>query len=85
MVSKQISTQTWIRTFALIFALINQVLASFSLDPIPFTEEQVYEYFSVTLTVVVTIWTYWKNNSWTKPAIEGDKVKEQLKAEQALK
>lgn len=39
----------------------------------------IYEGVSGVVTVVVSVWATWKNNSFTKPAITADNVKDLLK------
>ena len=75
-----VSKATIIRTVVLVFALVNQVLTAVDINPLPFSEEQVYEAASLVLTAAASIWAWWKNNSFTAAAIEADKLKEQLKA-----
>lgn len=39
----------------------------------------IYEGVSAVVTVAVSVWATWKNNSFTKPAITADNVKDLLK------
>ena len=43
-------------------------------NPLPFSEEEVYEGVSVTITVVTALVAWWKNNSFTPKAIWADKI-----------
>ena len=74
-----VKTDTIIRTIVLIIALINQTLAIFGKEAIPVTEDEVYQLVSLIITVGAAIWAWWKNNSFTHAAIEGDKVKDAIK------
>lgn len=76
---KNVSKETLIRTAILLITLINTVLSIFGMNPLPFSETEVYQAISAVCTVAATIWAWWKNNSFTQPAIEGDKVKDALK------
>ena len=76
---KNISKDTIIRTAVLLVALINQVLTVFNINPLPFSNEEVYAFVSTLVTVVASIWAWWKNNSITKNAIEADKYLKELK------
>lgn len=78
---KEIKTDTIIRTIVLIIALINQVLAILGKEAIPITEDTVYQVVTLIFTVGAALWAWWKNNSFTLAAIEGDKVKDALKRE----
>lgn len=69
-----VTPQTIGRTIILALALINQVLAIFGKEQIPFVESEVYQVVSILFTFTSTLWGYWKNNSWSKSAQEADKV-----------
>lgn len=69
---KRIETGTIVRTVVLIFALINQVLTISGYNPLPFGDEEVGQAVSMLLTVGASLWTWWKNNSFTRAAIEAD-------------
>ena len=77
---KSLSISTIARTGVLIFALINQVLTILGYNPLPWSDEQAYEVFTLLLTVGASLWTWWKNNSFTKEAIEADEYMKELKA-----
>ena len=78
----KIKKGTIIRTVCLMVALLNQVLTVSGKNPLPFSEEEVYEGVSVTITVVTALVAWWKNNSFTKEAIEADMM---LKEERIMK
>ncbi len=65
----------------MLIALINQILTMFGINPLPFSDEQIYNILSAAATVVTTLWAWWKNNSFTKNAIEADKYLKKLKEE----
>ena len=75
-----ISISTIARTGVLIFALLNQILTILGYNPLPWSDEQAYEGFTLLLTVGASLWTWWKNNSFTKEAIEADEYMKELKA-----
>ena len=70
----RVSTDTIIRTIVLAVALINQILTSCGKNPIPFSDEEIYEVVSILITVGASIWAWWKNNSFTQEAIEADNL-----------
>ena len=74
----KISKETLIRTIVLVIAL-NSVLTMCNVNPLPFSDEQVYEGVSAVISVVATIWAWWKNNSFTKEAVIADEYKKSLK------
>ena len=77
---KNLSISTIARTGVLIFALLNQILTISGHNPLPWSDEQAYEGFTLLLTTVASLWSWWKNNSFTKEAIEADKVMKELKS-----
>lgn len=75
----KIDSQVIARTIILAIALINQIFAIFGRQQIPVQEDTVYQIVSLLFTIVTTIWSWWKNNSFTPEAIEGDRVMHALK------
>lgn len=73
--------ETIIRTALLFLALLNQILTLCGINPLPFSDEQVYEGLSFAATAVTALWAWWKNNSFTKAAQAADQLLEQLKGE----
>lgn len=77
---KGVSKDTWVRIIVMFLVLINLVSTNlFNYQLIPFSDEQINNFVSTGLTVVVTIWTAYKNNSVTTAAQEADKVMKNLK------
>lgn len=71
--------QAIVRLAVLVILLINQALILFGWNPLPFSEEQIYEGVSSVATVLVAIWVWWKNNNVTKEAQEAQKYLDELK------
>lgn len=67
-----IKKDTIARTAALALALINQILAVTGKELLPFAEDEVYQLVSLGCTLVASVIAWWKNNSFTKPAIVSD-------------
>lgn len=78
----KVKTETIIRTIVLILALINQVLAIYGKDKIPVTEDEIYQLITLVVTIGSALWAWWKNNSFTIPAIKADEYMEKLRQEQ---
>ena len=78
----KVKTETIVRTIVLILALANQVLAIYGKDKIPVTEDEVYQLVTLIVTIGSAIWAWWKNNSFTQPAIKADEYMEQLRKTQ---
>lgn len=77
--NKTIKKETVIRTIVLIIALINSILTMCNINPLPFSDEQIYQGVSAIVTIAATLWAWWKNNSFTKEAIEADEYKKKIK------
>lgn len=70
---KGVTMETWVRTIAMMLVLMNQLAVSFlDFQFLPYADDQIYEGVSAVVTVVVTIWAAWKNNSFTHAAQAGD-------------
>lgn len=77
---KAVKSEVIVRTVVLVFALLNQVLTLCGINPLPFAEEEIYAAATAVLTVAASLWAWWKNNSLTTAAKEGDRVKDALKS-----
>lgn len=73
------TVDTIIRTILLVVTIVNQVLTSLGKNPIPFSDEEIYGALTAVATVVMTLWAWWKNNSFTQAAIQADAVMKSLK------
>lgn len=69
-----------VRLFVLAVLLVNQLLITLGYEPFPATEEQLYDFFSTVVLGVVAVWTFWKNNSFTKEAKQADELLKKMKA-----
>ena len=73
-----VTAETWTRLVWAIIIAINQGLAIFGKEEIPFTQNEIYQVISFILSCW-TLWrNHWKNNSYTKPYQEGDLVAKAL-------
>lgn len=77
-----VSTETIIRTIILMVALTNQILTATGRNPLPFSDEVIYEAVTLLVTVGASLWAWWKNNSFTKSAIAADKIMNVLKGKE---
>ena len=77
---RKISPGTIARTICLALALINQILTATGHSVIPIDDETVQLLVSTLFTVITAIITWWKNNSFTQAALEGDEVMKERKA-----
>ncbi len=67
-----IKKDTIARTVALALALVNQILAVTGKELLPFAQDDIYQLISLTCTLIASVVAWWKNNSFTKPAIASD-------------
>ena len=75
----KISAGTIARTIILALALVNQLLSATGHAVIPIEDETIESLVSYAVTVIVALWTYWKNNSFTQAAMKGDRVMNEIK------
>lgn len=72
---KGVTAQTWARTIVLLLALISQLLVVVGKRSEAIDVDQWQEYATYILTVIGSVWSWWKNNSFTKNAQVADDVK----------
>ena len=75
-----VKIDTIARTIVLFIALANQVLVIAGKEAFPVAEDQIYQVVTLVITIGASLWAWWKNNSFTKNAIEADNVLSQLKS-----
>lgn len=78
----KISSGTIARTVVLILALVNQVLSVLGYKIIPIEDGQINDFVTIAFTIGSALAAWWKNNSFTGAAIEGDKYKDIVKEQQ---
>ena len=79
MTNSKVSIATMARTAALALALTNQVLSAAGKPLLPIESKEVEQFVTTGLTVATSVAAWWKNNSFTVAAIEGDKRMNSLK------
>lgn len=72
-------TSAIVKLAVLVILLLNQALVTLGYNPLPFSEEQIYEALSAVAAAAMAIYTWWTNNSVTDEAIAGDAVTKKLK------
>lgn len=78
---KKVSAGTIARTAVLVIALVNQILTMCGINPLPFSDDQIYTGVTAVFTVAAAIAAWWKNNSFSEAAIAADSVMQEIKAE----
>jgi len=81
----KISKATIIRTIVLLVMLANQVLALFGHSPLPFNDDQINEGVSTVLTILASLLAWFKNNNFTKEAIQAQHYLNSLKKDKSTK
>lgn len=71
---KKVKLDTIVRTVVLFVAIANQILAIAGKSVLPFTEDEIYQTISITVTTITSLMAWWKNNSFTSAAIEADEI-----------
>lgn len=79
-----ISVGTIARTACLLLALTNQVLSAMGKPVLPIESATVEQLVTTGITCVTALIAWWKNNSFTRAALEADKTfeRERLKDKQ---
>ncbi|WP_121603771.1 phage holin [Virgibacillus sp. Bac332] len=65
--------QAIVRLVVLVILLANQALVVYGWDPLPFTEDQIYQGVSIVATIGVAVWAWFKDNPVTKKGKNNDK------------
>lgn len=71
---KGVTAQTWARTIVLLLALISQLAVILGKRSEAIDVDQWQEYATYILTVIGSVWSWWKNNSFTDNAQKADKM-----------
>nr|DAU64453.1 MAG TPA: holin [Caudoviricetes sp.] len=79
MSNTKISAGTIARTACLLLALTNQVLSALGKPVLPIESETVEQLVTAGITTVAALVAWWKNNSFTRAALEGDKTYDRVK------
>lgn len=67
---------------AVLFA--NQALIVFGWNPLPFSEEELFAFFSTLALAAQSLWTWHKNNNVTKEAQSAQRILDAKKAKKEL-
>lgn len=81
---KNVSSGTITRTIILLIALVNQILAYFGISPLQIADEDIGTIVTILFTVGASVAAWWKNNSFTKVAIQADELKRNLKTKNTI-
>lgn len=73
------SKETIIRTVLHVVAIVNIILQMKGKNTLPFTDEEISQLISLIFLICTSVATWWKNNSFTIPAIKADEYMKQEK------
>ena len=76
---KNVKIGTIVRLIVMILSMVNMLLTVNGKNPLPWSEDEMYMGLSQVAAILTTVWTWWKNNSFTKEAIKADEYLEELK------
>lgn len=68
-----------VRLVVLVILMANQAMVTFGFNPLPFSEEQIFEGVSVIATGAMAIYTWWKNNDTSDEGVAGTEKTKALK------
>ena len=71
---KGVEFSTWVRTTVLVAALINQAFVIFGITKNEADMDTLTYYISFVFTALSSVWSWWKNNSFTKKAQKADET-----------
>lgn len=74
-----VSIETKVRTALFFVAWVNQIFAFVGAPTLDLDYTEVYGVVSGVVTFGISIWAWWKNNSFTTPALIGDVAKDVAK------
>lgn len=78
MSKNNITAGTIARTIVLLLALANQVLAMCGKQILNIADDDIYQVVSIVFTIGASVWSWWKNNSFSQEAIKADEYKKSL-------
>ena len=70
---------TIVRTIVLALALINQIFAIVGIPQLNIDDDTIYQAVTLIVTIVSSVWAWWKNNSFTRAARAADETMIALK------
>lgn len=60
-------------------AFLNTILTAKGINPLPFSEDAVYEWVSVGVNAIIVVYAWWKNQNITQEAQEAQELLNVLK------
>lgn len=79
MEDNKVTVGTIARTAAMVITIANTILTAAGKNPLPFSDTEAYAWVSDIAAIAASLVAWWKNNSFTKSAIQADGVLKKLK------
>ena len=76
--------ETIVRTIMLFIGIINTICILMGWNPLDIDESIIYEIVSAVYMVAVTVWSWWKNNSFSHAAVSADNIKDAMQSGMSL-
>lgn len=76
---QNVKKETLIRTIITAISMLNMILTMTGKNPLPFSEDELYIGLSAVAGFMSTVWSWWKNNSFSPEAIIADEYLEELR------
>ena len=76
---KNVKIGTIVRLIVMILSMVNMLLTVNGKNPLPWSEDEMYMGLSQAAAILAAVWSWWKNNSFTKEAIKADEYLEDLR------
>ena len=81
---KNVKIEVWVRYSLMVLTLINGILTHFGKNPIPYSEDAIYQAVSDIITVIIFIVNTYKDNPTSSTAIESNEIQKAMKAAEDL-
>ena len=81
---KNVKIEVWVRYLLMVLTLINGILTHFGKNPIPYSEDAIYQAVSDIITVIIFIVNTYKDNPTSSTAIESNEIQKAMKAAEDL-
>ncbi|MBQ9742909.1 MAG: phage holin [Ruminococcus sp.] len=69
-----------VRLVFFIVSMINTILTVSGINPLAVSDSDIYQFVSVMVTVVISVWTMWKNNNFTPAARMAQIILDKIKS-----
>lgn len=75
----------WVRLGVFVIVAINSGFMMAGYDLLPFDNDEIVTGLSIVAMVASELWNHWKNNSYTEPAKESDRILKKAKQNKKVK